>query len=217
LRDGLLPRMGFSGAWCRAVDPRIKAGEGRCARCGLRLRYLPRLGFPRRRWKSPPLGLLPQNAWQSEEQGLRRISRPPTTSQRELRRANWAPSPILSAGAPRRSDAEQIRYLAGRRISAKAESRCDKFLLDQGCFLILRPAFGCSGGRKLSALDSATVWRGVRRSRLVACGGDRGQGRTRSSGGSAQHEKEPRLRVEDGALRHPGLRKRFSTRERCCG
>ena len=172
---------------------------------------------PKAEMEEPTFGALATE--RLAERGARIETHQPTADNfaRELRRANWAPSPILSAGAPRRSDAEQIRYLAGRRISAKAESRCDRFLLDQGCFLILRPPFGCSGGRKLSALNSAAVWRGVPRSRLVACGRDRGQGRTRSRGGSAQHKKEPRLKVEDGALRHPGLRKRFSTRERCCG
>jgi hypothetical protein len=58
LRDGLLPGMGCSGAWCRTVDPRIKAGEGRRVRYALASAVLAATRVPKAEMEEPTFGAL---------------------------------------------------------------------------------------------------------------------------------------------------------------
>jgi hypothetical protein len=72
LGDRILPSLGWNCGSGRTVALRTGPDEVAADGGGLRPRYSPRLGFPRRRWKGPRAERLPQNAWQSEERGMRR-------------------------------------------------------------------------------------------------------------------------------------------------
>lgn len=76
--------------------------------------------FSRQSWKSPRLGRLPENAWQSEGRGLRRSVRPPAASQREIAKGELGPHPIQIAGCTVMADVIPGRYLTGDQISMAA-------------------------------------------------------------------------------------------------
>ena len=191
-----------AGVW-RSVRPNRGLadgiGGGRRARCGLRLRYSPRLGFPRRRWKSPRLRALATE--RLAERGARIETQHPTadsSARTELAKGELGSPPILVHRCTAAADAERADTWRAERISAKAESRyAIDFSCDQGCFLILHPSFGAAMALKLSASNSAVV---SGRCSFMPSGsllaeviGD--SGTPRSSDGSAQHRERTRLKI----------------------
>jgi hypothetical protein len=127
-----LPSVGSLGVWGRAVDWPTKMGWGRRVRCGPCPRCSPRLDFPRRRWKSPSWGLLPQNAWQSEGRGLGHSVRPPTTPHERGAKGELGPPTDPLPQCNRRGGRRTGPKPDGPRISAKAETLSDRLLPTSG-------------------------------------------------------------------------------------
>ncbi len=116
-----------------------EAGEGRRVRCVTASAVLAATRVPKAGMEEPRLRALATE--RLAERGARIEKQPLTAdnSARSLRRANWTPSPILSAGvpprlAPSRTDTWRAEGSA-RRLSHDAID----FSCDQGCFLILHP------------------------------------------------------------------------------
>lgn len=125
--------------------------------CGLRPRCSPRLGFPRRRWKRPRAGLLPQNAWQSEERGMG------CGPQADRFASGTGEGRTGIPGDPLRTLTTVARRqfgprLGGQKISRMAAGLRDRWLLEQGDFPLLAPP---GAGRRIPGSvrvnDSAVV------------------------------------------------------------
>jgi len=131
------PRSWLRSGFCRAWDWQYVWPSGRLAmriewgrrpRFGLRPRCSSRLEFPGRSWKSPRLGRLPENAWQSEGRGLRRSVRPSAASQREIAKGELGPQAIPSAECTTTAGVIPGRCLTGEKASEAAEMLSDRFL-----------------------------------------------------------------------------------------
>ncbi len=134
-----------------------RVGGGRRLREGLRPRYSPRLGFPRRSWKSPPTGLLPENAWQSEERGMGR--RPRVGSfVRGTGEGRTGPldDPVRTSTAV--AQRQFGPRPGGRTSSTRAAAVGDSCLPEQGHFPVIDPPCADRGiPRSVRVNDSAVV------------------------------------------------------------
>ena len=147
---------------------------------GLRPRYSPRLGCLRRRWKSPPAGLWPQNAGQSEERGMGCGPQRRQLRQRDGRRASWVPQAIQSASQPRSANVSSDRGLAGGRSAGWLRCYAIDFSPSRGPSLLLIRPMRVAGFPEVSA-SAILPW--LRRGRWIrarpncwACRSDQGRG-----------------------------------------